>query len=644
MRIAEVDFPDDLIRSIDEGRLVVFAGAGVSMGAPARLPDFRQLATRIAQGTGKRPGKREPLDRFLGLLKSTGVDVEVRAKRMFGDTKSEPTQLHRQILRLFVRPDQVRIVTTNFDHLFEDAARNGGFESVQAYIAPALPPARNFRGIAHVHGVFDSPAGVVLTDEDFGRAYLTEGHTSRFLVDLFREFDILFVGYSHDDVVMTYLARALGDTDARKRFVLTLQGDLSKWQHLHIEPITYENPDHRHKRLALSLTELANILSRSPSDWQNRIHDLARKAPADLDQQALDEIAYALADLSRTRFFIESAASFDWIDWLDNKHHLDALFAQNHLKEREQALAYWVAGYAANEPEKVISIIARHGVQVAPEFWLQLVRIVTKDVDMALSDAHLYKWVSILIATMPNTQWSGFVETYLKLMVGNSIQRKLYDLAVKVFDALAADRIVPSPYIGIAGGRLTFEILGDHYQLNAIWTEHLKPNLEYVADDLLSRLYGRFTLRHVDMQIWQPMSGGLGTYSISRPSVGSDDSDSNQEPVNVLIDAARDCLIYLAEQTPGRAVPWFDLFSRSKAPLLRRIAVHALAHRADLTADEKADWLLANIGLGALAERHEAMMTMKAIYSGTSPAKREAIIDAIHALEDADGEADDQNV
>ena len=44
---------------------------------------------------------------------------------------------------------------------------------------------------------------------DFGRAYLTEGWARRFLVDLFRSFPVLFVGYSHNDIVMTYLARAL---------------------------------------------------------------------------------------------------------------------------------------------------------------------------------------------------------------------------------------------------------------------------------------------------------------------------------------------------------------------------------------------------------------------------------------------------
>src|SRR5690554_7670999 len=43
-------------------------------------------------------------------------------------------------------------------------------------------------------------SGLVITDREFGRAYLTEGWARRFLVALFRKYVVLFVGYSHDDL------------------------------------------------------------------------------------------------------------------------------------------------------------------------------------------------------------------------------------------------------------------------------------------------------------------------------------------------------------------------------------------------------------------------------------------------------------
>ena len=75
MRISDIDFPDPLLKAIRDSRLVVFAGAGVSMGDPAYLPDFEGLAKRIALGTGidKRPDEQP--DRFLGRLNDAGVEV-----------------------------------------------------------------------------------------------------------------------------------------------------------------------------------------------------------------------------------------------------------------------------------------------------------------------------------------------------------------------------------------------------------------------------------------------------------------------------------------------------------------------------------------------------------------------------------------
>ena len=47
MKIGGVDFPEPVLNALRDGRLVVFAGAGVSMGPPARLPSLCKLAERL---------------------------------------------------------------------------------------------------------------------------------------------------------------------------------------------------------------------------------------------------------------------------------------------------------------------------------------------------------------------------------------------------------------------------------------------------------------------------------------------------------------------------------------------------------------------------------------------------------------------
>ena len=101
MQIVGIQFPESLCDALRDRRLVIFAGAGVSMGEPACLPNFKQLACAIANGTGQSfQESRETEDRFLGRLRHRGVDVHHRAAQELFRDDLQPTDLHRSLLRL----------------------------------------------------------------------------------------------------------------------------------------------------------------------------------------------------------------------------------------------------------------------------------------------------------------------------------------------------------------------------------------------------------------------------------------------------------------------------------------------------------------------------------------------------------------
>ena len=336
MKIAEIDFPEPLLAALRDGNLVVFAGAGVSMGEPSRLPNFPDLAREVAVGTGQTLQNSEPVDRFLGRLQHEKVDVHGRAAQALSREDLKPTELHRDLLRLTSEVGQVRVVTTNFDQLFEQASKDVLDSSPEVFRAPALPLGNHFNGIVHVHGAVNHPDGMVLTDQDFGRAYLTEGWARRFLVALFRRFTVLFVGYGHNDTVMNYLARALPESAASQRFALTGErdADLQRWRVLGIEPIKYpQDNDGDYSKLHEGVRRLADFSRRSVLDWKREITELARKKPPLLGDEEAGLIEEALKDETRTRFFTDSASSPEWIDWLDKRKHLDALFSSGNLSD-----------------------------------------------------------------------------------------------------------------------------------------------------------------------------------------------------------------------------------------------------------------------------------------------------------------------
>ena len=637
MRLAGVDFPRRLTDALENGELVVFAGAGVSMGTPANLPNFEGLAAAVAAGTGEAQHQSEPVDRFLGRLASSGTNVHERAADALRRGSPEPTALHDDLLRLYRRPQSVRVVTTNFDGLFEQAASRVFDSAASVFTAPALPLGNGFSGIVHVHGDVGDPRGMVLTDADFGRAYLTEGWARRFLVDLFRTHTVLFVGYSHGDTVMNYLSRAL-TPEASTRFALTDEPDDARWQLLDIEPIGYEQSEEGdHSALTEGVRHLADHSRRRLLDWQRDIGEIASNPPP-LDDEALDLIDYALSDPERCRFFTDAASHVEWIAWLERRGHLAALFGTADLTERDGRLARWLAErFARDHASTLFLLIGRNGLQLHPSFWRELARVV-HDQDPPLEAASLARWVSLLLATA-----SRIPDPHLLLSLGERCaEAGLKDALLDVFDAMAAGRLAIESGFALAseeddGPAVRVETDRQHdsmhqFSLERLYEDHVKPNLRGAAESLLERVVRRLAERHRTLRSWQQATRD-DAMSFRRSAIEPHEQDSHRQLMDVLIDAARDALEDLVATRTDAGAGWCDRLVEAEAPLLRRLAVHALPNRSDLGADEKVDWLLARIGLHDRAAHHETFLAMRASYPATGTDRRQATIDAVRKYE-----------
>ena len=638
MKIAGIDFPPSLLSDLRNDKLVVFAGAGVSMGEPACLPSFKTLAKKIAQETGEVLQDGEPEDRFLGRLhnKGKGVKVHEQAVRELSRNNPKPTDLHRDLLRLYQKNgEQVRVVTTNFDLLFEEAAQDV-FDTVpEIFRAPALPLGRDFNGIVHVHGALSHRQGIVLTDEDFGRAYLTEGEgwARRFLVELFRHFPVLFVGYSHKDIILNYLARALPPDETKPRFALTDGSNSQRWKLLGIEPVIYPQLDaNDHSRLYEGVRRLAEYVNRGVLDWQREITELAEKPPPSLDEEAADLIADSLSDAVRTRFFTQAATSPEWIDWLNKRGHLVPLFGPGDLSEPSAVLARWLAeNFAHDQSYKLFLLISQHQMQLNPSFWYHLQWAIGKT-EKPLDENTLSRWVSLLLETAPaDMNWPMWLEISKRCN-----DRNLMPALLQIFAAMSKSRLLLEPGFTWPSDDETDQPpsidvnlpVCDLYVLNEFWENELKPNLAQVAEPLLSLVVQHFEDRHRTLCMWQQPDEG--DY-ISRSAIEPHAQDISVEDIDILINVARDSLEWLASNQAASATLWCDLIINSDIPLLRRLAVHTLSVRSDLTADAKIDWLLTHIGLYDLNAHHETFRTMKQTYPQASPSQREKLIEAILA-------------
>ena len=630
MKIAGIDFPSPLSSALRDGELVVFAGAGVSMGEPACLPSFKELAEKIAQGTGEVLQDGESEDHFLGRLHQKDVKVHKRAVRGLRGSNPKPTALHENLLRLYQKSEQVRVVTTNFDLLFEQAAQDVFGTVPKVSQAPELPRGRDFNGIAHIHGDLKHPQGIVLTDEDFGRAYITDAWARDFLVELFGHFTVLFVGYSHNDIILTYLARALSSDETKPRFALT-DDSVQRWKSLGIEPVIYPKPDaNDHSRLYEGVCRLADRANFSVSDWQREITGIAEKSPLSLDEEAADLIADSLSYAERTRFFTQAATSPEWIDWLSRRGHLVPLFGPDDLSKPSQVLATWLAEkFARDHANKLFLLISQYQMQLNPSFWHELQKTIGKEGDKPLDRDTLSRWVSLLLKTDPlNVNWYSDITPpsvwWLEISKRCNDQN-LISVILQIFAAMSKSRLLLEPDVAWPSDdgndqppRANLPLVCDHHILNEIWGKGLKPNLAQVAQPLLSLVVQRIEDQHRTLCAWKQGSQKWDHVSNHRWAIEPNDQNLNDSAIDVLIDAARDSLERLASKQADSAVLWCTLLIDSDVPLLRRLAIHTLSVRSDLTADDKIDWLLTHSDLRDEATRNENSRIIQQAYPGQS--------------------------
>ena len=324
--------PDELLLARDQGRVIFFCGSGVSR-AKALLPDFFGLATAVTDALGVQP--HEPARKIIAevgeVARRTGVEGLISADRIFGllerdflsrdieaavaraltPAEESDTSAHETLVRLATtREGIVRIVTTNFDRLFD-----GCHPGLHSFLPPNLPnPARaiDFNGVVYLHGKINALGdgadgdGFILSSSEFGRAYLSDGWATAFVKDLLVRYSVVFVGYSADDPPVQYLLEALNRTNGPMDGVYAFQsGDSNdanlRWGHKGVTPIAYDSAE-RHVALWATLEAWADRAD-DPDAWTRKVVAMAEGNPANLQPHERGQVAHVVSTVEGLRKF-----------------------------------------------------------------------------------------------------------------------------------------------------------------------------------------------------------------------------------------------------------------------------------------------------------------------------------------------------
>lgn len=356
------DIPERLLQAHEDGRVVFFCGAGISY--PARLPGFAGLVAKVYDALATTPNavqqaaiKAGQFDTAIGLLEAEIVGGRETVRRTLAGiltpdlSAPNSTATHDALLTLGkCRNGQTRLITTNFDRLFEEVIAAKSLP-IERFPAPLLPvPKNRWDGLVYLHGLLSAaPASseldrLVVSSGDFGLAYLTERWASRFVSELFRNYTVCFVGYSINDPVLRYMMdalaadRLLGESPPE----MFAFGSFSKgkekerandWQAKNVTPILYREHN-RHAYLHKTLRAWAETYRDGVRGKERIVVECAMARPLASTRQDdfVGRLLWALSDpggLPARRFAdLDPVPSLDWLEPLSQERYRHADLAR----------------------------------------------------------------------------------------------------------------------------------------------------------------------------------------------------------------------------------------------------------------------------------------------------------------------------
>ncbi|WP_316668271.1 SIR2 family protein [uncultured Propionibacterium sp.] len=603
----DVIIPQELIDAHHDGNLVVFVGAGASIKAPSSLPSFKSLTKTLAEmarvpflvedGIDKDGAVRwvEPqeLDRFLGRMPKDFA-LHRHAMELVSPEGSFPNSTHGAVIHLADSGGGLRIVTTNYDDHLADAAGEAGIDIRGRWNAPLLPQGDDFEGLVHLHGSIKGDSrGVVLTDKDFGEAYLSNGWATRFLVPMFRRYVVLFIGYSYGDLIMRYLTRGLSSGVRCYVMMDSSKADADDWRSLGVTPIGYSVSGNDHGALVDALRgwdELARMRHPEHRDRMTKIVKSGKDVLAAVDRD------YLLGQLATVRGVENFEASCrllsapaeknSWLRWIETEvPDFSRAFRGETVGEATKKLLQWFAETFIADPKlhgAALQAVRRLGQRFNDDL-LSLARLAA--VDLGVKDEVAgNRWKMFLLTSVGRPVMAPYRGPLPHEPGASGEHMAVLTEALRPHLILSSHSDYSDENLAFPHCEPKWEIdgpsLSSHLKMVVEQAEPGNLELGLMLEKALLSVY-HLTDAYHDSKVYRMFDELIQFVDMS------DEPYCHRTPVNSLVDALRDYGVKAMTSGENLVQRWWSF----DWPLFQRLAVH-LVTESGMNADDKITWVL----------------------------------------------------
>lgn len=222
-----LEFDKDFVKNVsvireasEGGRLVLFVGAGVSKNSG--IPDWNTLTEELSKdleiGNEQNPLKIAQM--YYNERKNNEYLDKVQSVLNLESASINP--IHKILLEL--KPNH--ILTTNYDCLLEQAAKEYHYPFSVVENDSSLAQAKHGSYIVKVHGDFtDGGNNIVLKEDDYLNYEKNYPLIKSFLESLFASKVVLFIGYGYNDdnlkLILNHVRSVLGSNSPRSYLIKT---------------------------------------------------------------------------------------------------------------------------------------------------------------------------------------------------------------------------------------------------------------------------------------------------------------------------------------------------------------------------------------------------------------------------------------
>jgi hypothetical protein len=236
-----MQIPTELIEQIQKGNVVLFCGAGISMG-PGGLPSGWQLTQELAERAelGDVSGMGLPEVAQAYELKLGYQSLVQYVISRIDDPKYSPLRTHELIAALPFN----KVITTNWDNLLEEALRQARKPFVKVVRDPDIAFADEEKVLLiKLHGSIEQKDTIVITGDDYYDVFYRLPEIAKVVGAYFATRTLLFLGFglADEDFKRLYheVVRHLG-RHVRRAYAVQLRPrelDVKYWEQKNVQVI-----------------------------------------------------------------------------------------------------------------------------------------------------------------------------------------------------------------------------------------------------------------------------------------------------------------------------------------------------------------------------------------------------------------------